>query len=55
MALQDFYFASFVAWRLHPGWSREGAAPPTLEEMADLVDQVMEVREKRWPQSQEQQ
>jgi len=47
MTVWDFYFASLVAWRLHPGYLREGAQAPSLEEIADMVDSMCEVRERR--------
>lgn len=64
MDVRDFYFASFVAWMLHPGWSkpdafnRRGAVGlpsiEEIEELARLVELVLEVRSRTWPELQQQ-
>ena len=45
----DLYFASLAAWINHPGYLREGAQPPTLEAIANQVDAMLELRNKKWP------
>lgn len=45
----DVYFASLAGWLLHPGYLRDGAIPPTLEEIAFLADQMLQVRNSRVP------
>lgn len=44
MNVWDLYFASLVGMRLHPGFLREGAQAPSLEELAELANQMMEIR-----------
>ena len=48
MAPEDYYFGCLIAWRQHPGYLREGAKAPSLDEIADIVDEIMIVRKKRW-------
>lgn len=58
MEIEDFYFAAFVAWELHPGNGKSGRSVldrHRLEVLADLVDLALEVRKARWPQLQQQQ
>ncbi len=47
MTTWDLYFASLVAWTLHPGYLREGCSPPDLEALAQLADQMMEISNGR--------
>lgn len=44
----DVYFCGLVGWMYHPGYSRDGAHPLTLEECADLADMMMAVRATRF-------
>jgi len=43
----DIYFASLAGWLLHPGYLRPDAQPPTLEEIADICDQMEQLRNAR--------
>lgn len=43
----DLYFAQLVAWRLHPGYLRDGAKPLSIEECAKLADEMFSVRQER--------
>jgi hypothetical protein len=43
----DLYFAQVVGMNLHPGTTRDNAREMTLEECADLVDKMLEVRKCR--------
>lgn len=43
----DLYFCSLCAWLLHPGYLRDGAARPSLNQIADMVDEMLAVREER--------
>lgn len=47
MDFWDLCFMQLVAWRLHPGYLREGAKVPSLEEIADLCDEMEAVRNER--------
>lgn len=58
MSLWDLYFMQVASWLLHPGYQREGTKVPSLEDIADMVDAMMEVRNKRgvvWQDGQQQQ
>ncbi len=46
MEVYDLYFATLIAWRWHPGYLREGAIRPTLKELADEVDKILEMRQQ---------
>ncbi len=50
----DLYFVTLVSWTLHPGYQREGAKKPTLDEIGDLVDAMLKMRDTKWPQQSEQ-
>ena len=39
------YFAGLVGWRYHPGYQREGANPPSLEECAMVAELMVEMTE----------
>lgn len=43
----DIYYASLVGWLLHPGYQKPDTIKPTLEEIADLADQMKEIRNAR--------
>ncbi len=45
MEVFDLYFASIVAMQLHPGQNRDNAKPLTLEESAELAQQMLKIRE----------
>lgn len=53
MDLWDMFFMQMASWRLHPGYLREGAKAPSLEEIAEVVNQMMKVREQLKCQSQQ--
>lgn len=53
MEVWDFYFASLVAWMLHPGNQAQGVDPEQwLEDCAETATRMMGVREE-WLQLQE--
>jgi len=43
----DDFFGTLVGWAEHPGYYRENATKPTLEDCADMADAMMAVRAKR--------
>ena len=43
----DVYFASLCGWMLHPGYSKPGTPRPTLEQIAEMADQMEEIRNAR--------
>ena len=43
----DLYFASLVGWLLHPGYLRPGTSRPDLNELADLADEMVDIRNGR--------
>lgn len=52
MDLWDYYFGVLASWRLHPGYLKEGAVAPSFSEIADMVNEMLQVREKKCPQLQ---
>ena len=40
-------FTELVGWLYQPGYYRDNATKPTLEEIADTVDEMVLVRRKR--------
>lgn len=46
MEIWDLYFAQLAAWRLHPGYQREGAKVPSFSEIAEMADEMLKEREK---------
>ncbi len=46
-AVWDDFFCTLVGWTTHPGYYRENATKPTLEECADMATKMMEVRRER--------
>ncbi len=40
----DLYFASLVAFTIHPGYNR----PPTVKKLAKKADEMIVERRKRW-------
>jgi len=47
----DMYFGEIAGWTIHPGFNRENAKQPTLDECADMADEMIEIRRKRHDQS----
>ena len=41
----DVYFASLAGWRLHPGYLRDGAEPPCLEEISSIALDMLRLRD----------
>lgn len=50
MDLWDYYFGVLASWTLHPGYLREGAQAPSLRDIANMVDEMIKVRNERCPQ-----
>ena len=49
MDRSDLYFAALASWLYHPGYQREGTKTPTLEQIANMVDEMLVVSANRWP------
>jgi len=47
MDLWTFVFVQLCGWRYHPGYLREGAVAPSLEEFAAVADSIVAIIEKR--------
>lgn len=46
--LWDLYYSGVVGWALHPGYLKDdGRHRMTLEECADLVDEMIKIRRQR--------
>lgn len=43
----DMFFSEVAGWSIHPGFNRENAKQPTLEECAEMADEMMALRRKR--------
>ena len=46
MEVWDIYFSGLVGWSWHPGYLK-GDVRPSIEDCADIADEMMKVREKR--------
>lgn len=42
--LWDLYFSGIVGWSLHPGYLKTPDQKPTLQECANLADQMILIR-----------
>ncbi len=40
----DIYFAGLVAMTIHPGFQRPDTVKPTLEQCAEMADQMLKYR-----------
>ncbi len=49
MSEWDLYYASLMAFTLHPGYLKPGSNPPSPADVAVLADEMLKEREKRWP------
>ncbi len=43
----DTYFAEIAGWTIHPGFNRENAKQPTLDECATMADEMILIRRQR--------
>ena len=43
----EIYFASLVAMTLHPGYTRPETPRPSLDELAELADEMMKYKENK--------
>jgi len=43
----DAFFGEIAGWTIHPGFNRENAKQPTLEECADMADKMIIIRRQR--------
>ena len=44
------YFSCVVGWTFHPGYYRENATKPTLEQCADVADEMLTIQRRRFNQ-----
>ncbi len=51
----DLYFCSLAGWTLHPGYKRPGTSSLTIMDCAQLADQMLLERRRRWPDGEQQQ
>lgn len=40
----DIFFGALVAMTIHPGFNKPNTPKPTLEELAELADQMLKYR-----------
>lgn len=45
----DLYFTGLVGWTYHPGYLKDENKRPTLDELADIADEMLKVRNERCP------
>ena len=43
----DSYFAEISGWTYHPGYFRDNAKMPTLEDCANVADKMIIIRRQR--------
>jgi hypothetical protein len=46
-AVWDGYFGTAMGWSMHPGYYRDNATKPTLNDCADIATKMLEIRRKR--------
>ena len=46
-AAWDMYFSALVGWSMHPGYYRDNAEKPSLEECAHIADKMVIIRRTR--------
>ncbi len=49
----DIYFTGIVGWSLHPGYLKNPREKPSLHECIKIADEMVRLRELRWPGSEE--
>lgn len=48
-AAWDMFASSALGMSMHPGTTRDAARPLTASQCADIADQMLEERDKRFP------
>ena len=43
----DLFFCTLAGWTLHPGYQRPGTSLPTLDEIALLAEQMVDISDAR--------
>ena len=44
----DMYFAACCSWLFHPGYLRSPEERPSVKDIADVCDEMLEERNSRW-------
>jgi len=43
----DDFFCTIVGWTMHPGYYRDNADKPSLQDCAETADRMLEIRRER--------